>query len=1022
MLQIIISIIFYFTFILYAFMGVYCLTLNKKALLNQIFFLLCLSFSIWAFAFAMSNSLSSYDDVLIWRRVASLGWGVAFSFILHFILILTNEQKILNVKIIYGVLYLPAVITIFVFGINKDMADDQYNLVSTAAGWGNIPVNNFWDMFYNLYYFSFSLFTLFLLLKWYCHTKEPSKKNQALLLFSAFMVSLVMGTLSEMLANSYLSFKIPSIAPIIILIPVITFAYNIKKYGLMAKAVSYKIHDVSDILSEYNHAAFMRTIAVVYLIISIFILGECFLYSNAMMTYMMLSTLYVIMGLVILLLPFSDCSTMTQDRIMTGIMVLTIPLASLRFAFDYSSNVLWTIPLIFLMMTIIFNRKNMFKIIAVVSTFTGIYTWLTVPEPLLYVGTYDYIARLVIYIIAIVLAAYINRIYIARLKENDQQVGFQKMITRVTTNFVAVTANNFDDKVADLLKRSGCYTNADRTYVGIFSEELQTVDYPYQWLGIGMEPVIGRTDQFPLAALDFSISQLLANQIVYIPDVKKLPLEATNERKRLLSQYIRSQILVPIRSKDCVIGLIGFDQISEDKTWRMDDLELLKVLANVLADAIAKVAAENKMNVLAYYDVLTKLPNRVLFGNRLEQAIDLAKRSNDSLGVIFIDIDGFNEINDALGHDRGDQLLNEIGKRFSALIQKDEIVARLSGDEFVIMVPQVAEIQDLEAVAKMIMSVFLQPVTIGDQEVYVNGSAGVAVYPDDGETVEALINNADLAMYAAKKNGKGHYVFCSVEMKNDLQEKIVLTNSLYQALERNELLLHYQPQVSIKDNTVIGFEALLRWKHSEFGLISPSVFIPLAEKSGLINGIGAWVLQTACAQNKDWQDRGGQPIKMAVNLSVEQFRSGNLESIVKACLKRNGLQPRYLELEITEGIVMQDSQQVLKSLHALKNMGVGISIADFGVEFSSLSRLKDLPVDRIKIDMQFIQGIGVNPKDESIIVVMIHLAKKLGLKVIAEGVETAVQYEFLRAEDCDEIQGYYNYMPLTTDEIDDRIY
>jgi len=1018
MLQTIISIIFYMAFILYAFQGVYCLSLNKNALLNQVFFFVCLSFSIWAFAFAISNSLIVMENVLIWRRVASLGWGVAFSVIIHFILILTGEQKILNTTGIYFVLYIPAAITVFVFGIISNLANAQYNLIHTPAGWGNIPVNNIWDTLYNLYYISFSLVTLVLLINWFKNSDEEGKRNQARWLILSFSAAIAIGTVSEMLANTYLSFKIPSIAPIIILIPVMTFAYSIKKYGLTAPGASKKNSEASVILSDYTHTTFVRYIAAIYLGVSFFNLFLTLFYQTELLNEMLFSTICVSLGLVIYGLTFSGWSTKGQDRVLTVIMMISIPMTLLHYQDNSLSNVLWTVPLILMMMTIIFNYKKMLGAVVLVSFITEIFLWLRVPDQPVDVGNVNYLSRLALYGIGIVLAAYINRIYIVRLKENDHQVRFQKMITKITTNFVAVTKDNFDEKVADLLMRSGSLIHADRAYLGIYSDNLEMVTFTHEWREQEIEPVIGETVSSETKTLKWIIGQLADNRIALINAHLAMPIEATDECQWLGKQHIDSRICIPVQKKGSIIGFIGFDQISRKQAWQLDDLELLRVLTNVLSDAIAKLEIENEMNYLAYYDVLTSLPNRILFQNRLAQAIELAKRSAKHLGVMFIDIDGFKEVNDTQGHNWGDHLLNKIGKRISDCIRQYDTVARFGGDEFLIMLPQISQKKDLEVITAKIMDVFQQPINLGGQDFYITASGGVSVFPEDGDTVSTLIKNADLAMYAAKNNGKCQVSFCSGDMKEAVLEKMTLTNSMYRALERQELFLQYQPQIAIPTQEIIGFEALIRWKHPTLGLIPPGVFIPIAEQTGLINNIGEWVLMTACKQNKNWQNQGHRPVQMAVNLSLEQFRSGNIDKIVKKCLDNSGLEPQYLELEITEGIAMKESEYVVKCLHDLKGLGVAISIDDFGTEFSSLGRLKDLPVDRLKIDMQFVKGIGINAKDESIIVVMINLAKRLGLKVIAEGVETKRQMVFLKDEDCDEIQGFYYYKPLAIDEIE----
>lgn len=1018
MLQTIISIIFYIAFILYIFQGVYCLALNKAALLNRVFFFVCLSFAIWAFAFAISNSLTEMENVLNWRRVASLGWGVAFSVIVHFILILTGEQKLLKTKGIYGVLYIPAAITVFIFGIYGNLAKAQYNLVHTPAGWGNVPVNNIWDSLYNLYYISFSFVTLVLLFKGFKNSVDEGKRKQARWLILSFSVAIAIGTVSEMLVNTYWSFKIPSIAPIIILIPVMTFAYSIKKYGLTAPGASKKAPDSSVILSDYTHTTFVRYIAAIYLCVSLFNLFLTLFYQTRLLNEMLFSTICVSLSLVIYALTFSGWSTKGQDRVLTVIMMISIPMTLWHYHENPLSNALWTVPLILMMMTIIFSYKNMLGAIVVVSFITELFLWLHIPEVPVHVGGVNYLSRLALYGMGIVLAAYINRIYIVRLKENDQQVKFQKMITKITTNFVAVTKDNFDEKVNDLLMRSGSLIHADRAYLGIYSDDRQMVTITQEWQEQGIKTVMGETVSPEPKTHKWSNSQLADNHIVLIDTQLMMPIEAETECRWLDTQHVFSRICIPIQNKDGIIGFIGFDQITGKQAWQLDDLDLLRVLTNVLSDAIAKVEIENEMNYLAYYDVLTGLPNRILFQNRLAQAIELAKRSARYLGVMFIDIDGFKDVNDSLGHNWGDHLLKKIGNRISDCIRQYDTVARFGGDEFLIMLPQIAQQKDLEVIAAKIMNIFRQPINLGGQDFYITASGGVSVFPADGETVNALIKNADLAMYAAKKKGKGQVSFCSGDMKDAVLEKMTLTNSLYRALERQELFLQYQPQIAISTQEIIGFEALIRWKHPTLGLISPGVFIPIAEQTGLINSIGEWVLLTACKQNKSWQDQGYRSVQMAVNLSLEQFRSGNIEKTVKKCLDNSGLDPQYLELEITEGIAMKDSGYVVNCLHGLKALGVAISIDDFGTEFSSLSRLKDLPVDRLKIDMQFIRGIGINDKDESIIAVMIHLAKRLGLKVIAEGVETKGQMGFLKNEDCDEIQGFYYYRPLSVDEIE----
>jgi len=1018
------SLMLYSSFVIYAMLGAYSIVLNKDARLNRVFAILCFCFAIWGFSFAVFNSADSYQEAVLWRRISVLGWGVAYSLIVHFVIVLTesNWSKKEKRPIMLWALYLPAAFNIFVFGLYNNTAIAQLQLVRSVAGWTTIPVNNGLDMLFYLYYIGFSGVFLFMLFNWYRTTTSPGDKKKALLMLATFGFSLVLGSFTDLLANAILFYKLPSLAPVVIMIPVAAIFYIIKKHGLM-RPIERPVNDHEGIILNTDSRVKL------FKYISMILVGGSTInfYNRVVLTgnneaAILFSFILVVLAVLISIIPFLIKSARVQEAMLAVLLILALPVVMLGYSDESFSNIIWAVPLFAIMITVIFNNKRIFYGVALVSILMGFVLWKQIGSFEMNIDARAHIFRLFFYTVGISLTLLITKIYENRLKENIKQEEFQKMIAEISADFATLHRQDYEQKVADLLKRSGSYIGADRATIGMFSQDLKMVEYINGW--VDEKPASGIEDIRSLQQLApvWSMKQLRDNQIVYISRLDKLPIEAKAEQQWLWEQRIRSRICVPIPDRDSIIGFIGFDQMSKERKWQLDDHEDLRVLANILADAIGKVESETEINNLAYYDALTRLPNRVLFQNRLEQALSLAKRNEKFLGVVFIDIDGFKEVNDTLGHDCGDRVLDEIGKRLTASVRKYDTVARFGGDEFLIMVPQITIRENLLEIAKKISSVFEQPVIVGEQEFYIKASGGISVFPEDGETVNTLIKNADLAMYAAKKTGKGQIVFCSATMKDEVMEKINLTNSLYRALERSELELVYQPQVCVNSQDIIGFEALLRWHHPKLGSISPAVFIPIAEQTGIINEIGEWVLTTACAQNKAWQEKGFKPVQMAVNLSLEQFRSGNVENIVRNCLDKTGLEPQYLELEITEGIAMKESQYVVNCLHALKAIGVSISIDDFGTEFSSLSRLKDLPVDRLKIDMQFINGIGINTKDESIIAVMIHLAKRLGLKVIAEGVETMGQRDFLKAENCDEIQGYYFYKPMSKDAIESEIY
>jgi diguanylate cyclase (GGDEF)-like protein/PAS domain S-box-containing protein len=424
---------------------------------------------------------------------------------------------------------------------------------------------------------------------------------------------------------------------------------------------------------------------------------------------------------------------------------------------------------------------------------------------------------------------------------------------------------------------------------------------------------------------------------------------------------------------------------------------------------------EEHIHFLANHDALTSLPNRAMFGDVLGLAIQNARRYNRGFAVLFIDLDRFKNINDTLGHDAGDKLLQEMGKRIALIMRTSDVVARLGGDEFVVLVQEVTEAKQVASVARKVLSALVHPVTIQGQECRVTASIGICMYPTEAQDELALMKNADIAMYHAKEDGKNTYKFYSEEMNVHTFERLALETSLRRGLERQEFLLHYQAKVDLRSGRITGVEALVRWQHPEMGLVPPAQFIPLAEETGLIVPIGRWVLQTACAQNVAWQQQGLPPVHIAVNLSARQFADEDLVEDIAAALKSTGLRPELLELELTESMVIQNTERAGKVLNEIKKMGVRLAIDDFGVGYSSLTHLKRFPIDTLKVDRSFIRDLPEDAEDKAITEAIIAMGRSLSLTVVAEGVETEEQQNFLRGLECDEMQGYHFSKPIAAD-------
>jgi len=446
-------------------------------------------------------------------------------------------------------------------------------------------------------------------------------------------------------------------------------------------------------------------------------------------------------------------------------------------------------------------------------------------------------------------------------------------------------------------------------------------------------------------------------------------------------------------------------------------LEGQRQFIGIMRDITARKATEAKIIHLAHFDALTDLPNRLLVQDRIQQAIVAAERSGSEFAVLFIDLDKFKDINDTLGHDVGDRLLEMVAHRLTESLRAQDTVGRQGGDEFIVLLASLSTVEDSARVAQKILDTLSQPFDINGQNLHSGASIGIAVYPHDGTSVETLLKNSDTAMYSAKDSGRNNYQFFAEAMNAAAAERLLLEGSLRRAIERNELLLHYQPLVNIASGSIVALEALVRWDHPQLGQVGPTRFIPVAEESGLIVPLGEWVLRQACLQLIQWREQGIQLPRIVINLSPRQFRQKHLLRNFYRVLSETGVDPHWLGLEITESVIMDNPEISIGVLKQLKTLGFQLSLDDFGTGYSSLSYLKRLPIDKLKIDQSFVRDITTDVDDEAMVAAIIVMAHQLNITVVAEGVETEGQLAFLREHGCDEYQGYYFSVPLPPGEL-----
>lgn len=577
---------------------------------------------------------------------------------------------------------------------------------------------------------------------------------------------------------------------------------------------------------------------------------------------------------------------------------------------------------------------------------------------------------------------------------------------------------NYDLAIEKALAALGEATNVERVYLfqnhpHPVSGEM-SISMQCEWIKSGAETSHShwQNQSYQTPGLERWYSKLFQGET--ISDFTQI--FSPEEQKLLMGDNIKSLLFVPLRLETQFWGCLGLVECKSERYWSKHEESSLITMAASISGARQRQQVEEKIRYQAMHDLLTGLPNRLRFNDILNQGIQKIIQQEESIAVMFLDLDRFKIINDTLGHTVGDNLLKIVAQRIRDTIRIEDVVARWGGDEFTIFLPRVTEIPPIIQIAENILQTLEDAFYINGHELYISSSIGIALLGKDSPDAETLIQHADAALYYAKNEGRNNYQFYKESLSQKNPELLKLEKNLRHAMKRKELMLYYQPRVNITTGKITGMEALLRWNHPEMGVISPAVFIPLAEKSGLIISIGEWALRQACIQNKAWQDAGYQPITIAVNLSPGQFRQPKLVEILTDILTETQLKPEFLELEITETTAIADINFTTVALQNLAEMGLLLSIDDFGTGYSSLNRLKVLPFHNLKIDQSFIRELTTDPKVAHIIQAIVTLGQSLGLRLIAEGVEHPAELEFLRSIHCDEVQGYLLYRPLSVEQ------
>lgn len=1021
--QLLIQLVYLITGIIY---GVFSLRIvyegrndSSNRLLATLFGLM----SFWAVCMMAAYAATDHDVALAWRRSAGLGWGTVFSFLLHFVLIISGHEKCLRRKIVLALIYAPVAVNLFVLVLYAPTANAQFDLQLHQGVWISHYVDSFWNRWHSGYYATASILSIALLVRWHLKTSDEIEKRQSRALFITFTAVFVISLFTDFVGARVPKDQIPFQAGIVtIMIPVVAIYYIARKYAFLSPSEPTAPADAQQIMTDrHRHLLYQffgwtfyaaSFIHVFFSTVVSYPHAAPDMFVPIMMWFVSLQCgSYAIMWM-----RRSKMSTRKQELVVF-LLILLFDL-ELMVAFNFTANTtVWATIFLLLLLTVIFENNRLMLLACVMHIAVQMYFAVTQGPVQVTISTWQHSLRVVLVVAGMYLAYFVNRIYVFRLRENEQQTRMQRALTDVAGSLATLNLSAPLEPVRAVLGSIGRYMDA--ASVIYLRSSAGQVGAGYVWDGLSSREMTTE-ERSALIPLVKNRDASRRGPLAIDPDNPGTAgqLGHTFQAARgITSFWLVPLVLRGDEQHDLILMRGGDAPCVEDESH-----DFLRIASSSLANYFTRVSAEQELMYLSTVDQLTGLNRRDVFARQARERLASYNAENETPALLFVSLSGIKEINARGGHATGDKALKICAQRLRELAEPDDVIARFSGVDFLCLTTQ-ENIDITREKAEAIIAALGEPIQVGDHQLYVNACVGVAIYPWDGRSVETLTHSADFAVYAAKRRGHNQVQFYSFQERSQASYTLELRASLRYAVPENQLFLMYQPQIDLNTRRITGMEALVRWRHPTLGVVPPASFIPLAEEMGLLTEINTWVLETACRQNRQWISQGLASAVISVNFSLTQFMDSDVPGLVGRVLRKTGLAPEYLEMEITEEVAGKPSPEMRQALRSLSHMGVGIAIDDFGTEYSNLGRLADIPFHRIKLDMSLIRAYTAdNPRSGIIIQNVISMAKELNVQVVAEGVETLEQATFLAHTGCDTAQGYYFFRPLTAEDAEKALF
>jgi len=1023
--SLILSIALYICGCFYMVFGACVIATDSKNKVNRMFLLLTSSLAVWSFSYSISTSAPTAEISAYVRSFSAFGWGIFSSLLLHFVLLLPKIDNRLSKRLIYVVLYLPALINIILFGPFGYLRDRHYLMVQTVYGWMNNTPRYAASIWLNVYYIIFSLATLIVLIRWWrsieSHTPKKRQATQFLVsIMLVFLIEAVIDAIPDILDKKFF----PKMPVLFLIIPIIMLFFVLKKFGLIQETTrtAYSFPEIKKYFAE-DRSRLFNTATVIFLVggaIS-FLIGY-FAEKGSLERELLVALFLIVFGLLSRAIPIISKKQVVQDAIFLVIC------ASSTFYFmivneDTGALTIWAVYILFLLFTVILDDSNLTSVFTAFCVIIQVIFWIIYPKITVTIDGIEYATRISIIMLSYVAVRYLSNEYSLKVQGYQRFATEQEVLERISSSFISISRENVKDTINEMLAMVDEILQFSHAYLIDFSADHEDITI----LNTHVKDVEGILVPFhPGMKIEMATLPIVKPIVdqgtpMMCEDMSRVSVEEDEgQRDFFISRGVLSYFALPIIVDGKVGGILIVEYSDPiDMSIAESRLHFLKIVVNVLADAKKKILYEEKLYNFAYFDETTKLANKSMLIKRLEQIIN-DRKGAEKIAVLDLELENLRNIIDTFGQSTGEQIMIESAKILEKLLGESCNLARTGESAFIIILPTVKNVNQIEVVAEKLLDSFSRPISTETDvdALFVVISIGISIYPDDGRDANALLKSSNLASYEAK-NTKKQIIFYTERLESQIAENTLLTNRLFISSQNKEFFLEFQPQIRCDTGKTVGVEALLRWTNDDNERIPPGRFIPILEQTGLIHDVGSWVLKEALEEHNRLIAKGFAPLRFSINLSAVQFQREEFVSDVTKIIEQSGVDPKYIELEITESFFSGNPTEVIEKLYKLKELGVSIAIDDFGKEYSSLNRLNQIPFDRIKIDKDIISYFDPERKRSPVIEGIIFLAKSFNASITAEGVETKEQAEFLIKIDCDEIQGFYYSRPLSTEALEE---